>query len=64
MSSADEAFEKIQTNLDKIKKVFLAPNYEDRIDGWIVEDYLHSIQRVINDYSSKQFKQSETDSVA
>ena len=64
MMTPEEAINEIQINLTKIKKVFLAPNYEDRVDGWIVEDYLHSIQRVINDCSSKEFKQSETDSVA
>ena len=59
--TADEAMDKIQKHLNRIKKEFLVPGYDDNKSGWIVEDHIHAIQDVINDYTNREFKASEPD---
>lgn len=59
--TADEAMDKIQKHLNRIKKEFLVPDYDDNKSGWIVEDHIHAIQDVINDYTNREFKASEPD---
>lgn len=58
---SNEAIQKIQTHLNRIKEVFLDEKFDDTKDGWIVEDHIHAIQDVINDYVNREFKASEPD---
>lgn len=52
---------KIQAHLNHIKSEFLVPDYDDKQSGWIVEDHIHAIQHVINDFRNQEFKASEPD---
>lgn len=61
---ANEAMEKIQRDLNKIKETFLVPNYDDTVSGWIVEDYIYSIQHTLNDYKNREFAGKEQDPFA
>ncbi len=59
--NADQAITKIQSHLNSIKREFLIPGYDDNTAGWIVEDHIHAIQDVINEYNNREFKASEPD---
>lgn len=39
---------RIQEHLDAIKKVFLAPGYDDYTMGYIVEDHIIAIQEILD----------------
>lgn len=60
----DGVLKKVQEDLNKIKATFLVPNYDDKQNGWIVEDYIHSIQYTLNDYFNREFKKTEPDPFA
>lgn len=40
----------IQKHLDEIKKVFLSSEYDDLTMGWIVEDHIHAIQHILDQW--------------
>lgn len=60
--NADEAMMLIQKDLNSIKEVFLNNTFNDIAHGWIIEDYLHSIQDTLNDYTNREYKASAPDS--
>lgn len=64
MKHAPEFTNKVQHHLNRIKEVFLSPNFDDRRDGWIVEDHIYAIQHLINDERNAEFKASEPDPFA
>lgn len=45
-----ETLNRIQNHLNHIKVVFLDPDYDDYLQGYIVEDHIHAIEDVINAY--------------
>lgn len=49
----EEAMLLIQKDLNSIKKVYLNEKYSDANHGWIVEDYIHSIQATIDAYNNR-----------
>lgn len=40
--------ERIQKHLDEIKTIFLSHEYNDDTMGWIVEDHIYAIQRILD----------------
>lgn len=57
----DGLMESVQKHLNTIKTTFLVPNYDDKASGWIVEDHIYAIQDVLNNYTNREFKDSEPD---
>lgn len=39
--------DRIQEHLNRIKEVFLQPDYDDYLQGYIVEDHIHAIEDLI-----------------
>lgn len=62
--TVEEMLDSLNEQLVNIKAVFLTPEYDDDMHGWIVEDHLNYMQNIINDYKNQEFKQSEPDPFA
>jgi hypothetical protein len=62
--TVEKLLDSLNEQLAKIKVVFLSPDYDDDMHGWIVEDHLNYMQNAINDYKNQEFKHSEPDPFA
>lgn len=43
-----ETLNSIQAHLNQIKEVFLTPDYDDYLHGYIVEDHIYAIEELLH----------------